>query len=250
MKKNILVGTMVLGLVLGLFGIASISNAAVAIVSAGANQTITLPTSVVTLTGSAAAFTPATITSQAWTQTSGSTSGIVITTPTALSTTVTGFSTAGSYVFTLTATDSTASTGSASVTITVNPAGTNQPPIDKIKSKLEINPNGKVNLQGELMSIGTGILSVKVWGITFAVNTATVQFNGKVLDITGYKLGDMISVSGKLDASAPSPTIIARNIKNMTAQVIKYEQNSKSLKETMKDNRWNKENDRGRGNDR
>ncbi len=235
MKKNILSSVMVLGLVLGLAGVASVTNAAVDTVSAGANQSITLPISTVTLTGSATATSGSTIASYAWAQTSGPSASTIVT-PSALSTSVTGLI-VGSYVFTMTASDNTtptALTSSATTTVTVSPVVTPLPPVKVIKSKLEINPNGKVNLQGELVLIGTGTLSVKVWGITFTVNTTNAQFNGKVLDITGYKVGDMISVKGQIDPLTLTPTINARNVKNMTFKALN-EQAAKKM-----ENRENK----------
>ncbi len=88
-------------------------------VAAGSAQTITLPVSAVTLTGTATGNNGATISSVAWTKVSGG--AATITTATNLSTTVTGL-VAGAYVFKLTATDKNGLTNSASVNITVNAA--------------------------------------------------------------------------------------------------------------------------------
>ena len=88
-------------------------------VSAGTTQTITLPVSTVTLTGTATGNNGATISSVTWTKVSGG--AATITTATNLSTTVTGL-VAGAYVFKLTATDKNGLTNSASVNITVNAA--------------------------------------------------------------------------------------------------------------------------------
>jgi Domain of unknown function (DUF4082)/Secretion system C-terminal sorting domain/Bacterial Ig domain len=86
------------------------------VANAGSNQTITLPTSSVTLSGSSSTGT---ITSYAWTKISGPNTP-VITTPTTVSTTVTGL-VAGTYVFQLSL---NAGASTAQVTITVNPAAT------------------------------------------------------------------------------------------------------------------------------
>lgn len=83
---------------------------------AGNPQTITLPTSSVTLEGSGT-DPDGTIASYAWTQVSGT--AATITTPSAATTTVTGLSTAGVRVFRLTVTDNQGGTGTATVTITV-----------------------------------------------------------------------------------------------------------------------------------
>jgi hypothetical protein len=90
-------------------------------VSAGSAQTITLPTSTVTLTGTATDAS-GTIKTYAWTEVSGPNTA-TISTPSALSTTVKGL-VAGTYVFQCKVTDSKGSTSSATVTITVKSATT------------------------------------------------------------------------------------------------------------------------------
>jgi hypothetical protein len=86
------------------------------VVSAGVNQTVTLPTSTVTLTGSATDAT-GTIASYLWTQVSGPTATIA--SAATSSTNVSGLI-AGVYVFQLQATDNLGLSGTATVTITVN----------------------------------------------------------------------------------------------------------------------------------
>ncbi len=86
-------------------------------VSAGSNQTITLPTSSATLSGSASDADG--IASYAWSKVSGT--GGTISSPSAASTTVTGL-TAGSYTFKLTVTDTKGASSSANVSVTVNAA--------------------------------------------------------------------------------------------------------------------------------
>lgn len=89
------------------------------VANAGSDQTITLPTNSVTLSGSGTGTNGATISSYAWVKTSGPSSG-TITSSTTANTTVTGL-TQGTYVFTLTVTDNHGLTNSDDVTITVNP---------------------------------------------------------------------------------------------------------------------------------
>ncbi len=93
--------------------------------NAGANQTITLPTSSVTLAGSGT-DADGTITTYAWTNVSGP-SGSTISTPSSANTNVTGL-TQGVYVFNLKVTDNLDSSGTASVQITVNAGTTTGPP--------------------------------------------------------------------------------------------------------------------------
>src|ERR1700722_17097836 len=94
-------------------------------VSAGSAQAVTLPTSTVTLTGTATPATGTTIASYAWTQISGPSAGIG--SSAAATTTVRGLP-AGTAVFQLRATSSAGVTSTSTVTITVNPAVTTGPP--------------------------------------------------------------------------------------------------------------------------
>lgn len=87
---------------------------------AGSDQTITLPTSVVTVNGSGSFDLDGTIAAYAWSKISGP-SGPSITSPTAASTTITGL-VAGTYVYRLTVTDDLGAFGSDDITITVNAA--------------------------------------------------------------------------------------------------------------------------------
>lgn len=87
-------------------------------VSAGPNQTITLPTSSVTMAGSSSK-SGGSIASNLWTKVSGP-STFVITTPSSLTTTITGLTSSGVYTFMLTATDNLGNTNSGTMTVTVN----------------------------------------------------------------------------------------------------------------------------------
>lgn len=210
--------TITIATLFSLLGIIYIAQAAVPTVSAGVNQTITLPASTATLTGSATPVAPATsIASYMWTQTSGPISS-VIATPSAPTTLVSGLTIPGNYVFTLTATDNgtPASIGTSTVTITVNMAQNPLPVINK-KMKLEITPSGQVNLQGVLDSITNGkILTVKVWGILFSVDTTNARFGYLANDLALYKVGDVVKVNGVIDTTTSVPTINARKISNIS----------------------------------
>ncbi len=210
------------------------------VVSAGVAQTIVLPTSVVSLTGTTTASSGRTIASQVWSQTSGPIAASIAT-PTALTTQVTGLTTTGTYVFTLTATDSAASTGTATVAVTVQTAGTPTPAPQKAKMQLEINPNGKVNLQGTILANNAGVLSVQIWGITFTINTTNARFNGEANKAATFVVGDTIRVNGVMDKNATTPTVNAKIVRNVTANA-RMEQERKEREDDKK-----KDDDRGRG---
>ena len=88
--------------------------------NAGSDQTITLPTSQATLSGTASTVTGGTISAYAWSQQSGP-STATITTVTSATTTVTGL-VAGTYVFVLKITDNNGNTSTATVQVIVNAA--------------------------------------------------------------------------------------------------------------------------------
>lgn len=88
------------------------------VVSVSGNQTITLPTTSATVSGSATSSNGS-ITAYAWTQNPGGPNTATITSPTATSTTVTGL-VQGTYSFRLTATDVASETGFKNTTIIVH----------------------------------------------------------------------------------------------------------------------------------
>jgi hypothetical protein len=90
-------------------------------VNAGSNQSITLPTSSVTLSGSASGNNGATIASTTWSQNSGPGTA-TIASASSLSTTASALI-QGTYVFKLTAVDSNGNSNSSTVTVVVSPAG-------------------------------------------------------------------------------------------------------------------------------
>lgn len=86
--------------------------------AAGFDQTITLPTSSVTVNGSSSTDPDGTISTYLWTKTSGP-SGGTISSPNSASTNITGLQ-AGTYVFTLTVTDDDGAEDTDTITIVVN----------------------------------------------------------------------------------------------------------------------------------
>jgi K319-like protein/type IX secretion system substrate protein len=92
------------------------------VVSAGSNQSISMPTSSVILTGTATDAS-GTIKSYLWTQVSGPNTSS-ITNATSITTTITGLI-VGTYVFQLKATDNNNVSGTATVSVTVTPSAVN-----------------------------------------------------------------------------------------------------------------------------
>ncbi len=114
------------------------------VANAGGAQTITLPTSSVTLSGSGT-DSDGSITSYAWTKVSGG--AATISAPSAAKTTVTGL-VQGTYVFRLTVTDNKGATGTATVTVTVNPAANKAPVANAGGAQTITLPTSSVTLSG------------------------------------------------------------------------------------------------------
>ena len=246
MKKYISLSIVALALAVGFFGVKSLSYASIATVSAGGNQSISLPTTTVTLSGSAAASLGSLVSGYNWVQVSGPISTII--SPNAATTQVSGLVIPGTYVYKLTATDNTAPialNASDTVTITVSTTGDNHQFPKKMKSKLEINPNGMVNLQGTLMSNSSGTITVKVWGITFTINTANTNLNG--INSSQFVVGDMISVRGMINADATPLTINAKSVKDVSLQMNK-EMNGDESNDSNKNDKGGNDNHGNHGN--
>ena len=113
--------------------------------TAGSNQSITLPTNTVTLNGSGI-DSDGTIASYLWTKVSGP-STYTISNASSATTSVKGLVT-GNYVFKLTVTDNQGATGTASVTITVNPAANIPPTANAGSDQVITLPINSVILSG------------------------------------------------------------------------------------------------------
>ncbi|MGZ5245761.1 MAG: PKD domain-containing protein, partial [Flavitalea sp.] len=116
--------------------------------NAGADKSITLPTSSTTLSGSGT-DADGTIASYAWTKISGPAGGTFSSTTTA-STTISGLTTAGTYVLRLTVKDNGGATGYDDVSVTVNAATTtnNAPVANAGTDKNIILPTSTTTLSG------------------------------------------------------------------------------------------------------
>ena len=137
------------------------------VVSAGTAQTIQLPTSTVTLTGTAS-DSDGTIASTAWSKVSGGTA--TITSASNLNTTVTGL-VQGTYVFRLTATDNKGAVSTSDVTVTVQPA--NLAPVVSAGTAQTIQlPTSTVTLTGTA-SDSDGTIASTAWS-KVSGGTATI----------------------------------------------------------------------------
>jgi parallel beta-helix repeat protein len=139
-------------------------------VDAGVNQTITLPTNSVTLTGTAG-DTDGTVVSYLWSKTSGP-STFTITTPTTISTTVTGL-VAGTYIFQLLVTDNLGATATDTITITVNPAPNIPPTVDAGVNQTITLPTSSVTVTA-VASDTDGIIVSYLWSKTSGPSTFTI----------------------------------------------------------------------------
>lgn len=161
--------------------------------NAGSNQTITLPTNSVTLTGSGT-DTDGTIVSYAWVQLSGSTSNIV--SPTSASTVVNGYTAAGSYSYQLTVTDNNGATGTSIVSVTVNPVP-NTPPISipganqsvtLPTSTVALDGSNSTDLDGTIVSYAWTKVSGPSGGAISTPTTATTNITGLIAGVYVYRL--------------------------------------------------------------
>ncbi len=84
------------------------------------------------------------------------------------------------------------------------------------------------------------MLTVKVWGIVFTVNTSGTNFDGRAKDLSLYKVGDSVDIKGDIDVAASTPTINARSIKNQT-----FKENRENEKKSENSSK-NKKKDSGR----
>lgn len=156
-------------------------SAAAPTVSAGGDPTITLPTSSVTLSGSATGNNGATIKAVAWRQTSGPATATIVT-PGNISTTITGLTVVGTYVFSLTATDNNNLTATGSVDVVVNPAATSATPptVSGGKGQLITLPTSSVSLAGTATGNGGATITSVIWKESSGPATATISSPGSL----------------------------------------------------------------------
>jgi PA14 domain/Secretion system C-terminal sorting domain/PKD domain len=151
------------------------------IANAGADQTITLPASTVTVDGSASKDQDngGVISSWSWSQSSGPT-GATITSPSTATTTITGLQ-AGVYVFKLQVTDSGGATAYDSVIVTVKPAANLPPVANAGTSKSIILPVSTVNLDGSLSNDPDGTIASYSWAQISGPSPSTITNPGSAV---------------------------------------------------------------------
>jgi hypothetical protein len=159
-------------------------------VNAGSAQTITLPTSTVTLAGTATGNGGATISSTNWTETSGPNTAN-IGAASSLSTTVSSL-VAGTYTFKLTATDNSGQTTSGSVTVTVKPA-TVAPTVNAGSAQTITLPTNSITLSGTAAAGAGWTISSTTWSQVSGPNTATIAAASNVKTLaTGLAQGSYV----------------------------------------------------------
>jgi endoglucanase len=159
--------------------------------SAGSNQSITLPVSLLTLNGTASTVTNGTIAKYAWSQQSGPSTAVITSVGSAITTVTTLI--AGTYVFKLTITDNNGNTSTATVTETVNAALVVTPPpvisqsipgliqaesysaMSGIQTQSTSDANGGQNVgwidQGDWMDYTVNAATAGMYAVSFRVAT-------------------------------------------------------------------------------
>ena len=139
--------------------------------SAGSNQTITLPTSSLSLIGTATAATGQTISSSVWTEFSGP-AGAKIASAFSMSTTVSSL-VAGTYDFRFAITQGNGQTMSSDAVITVNPAAAAAPPTVNPGGNQTITlPTSSLTLSGSATAASGKTITAYAWSQVSGPNTA------------------------------------------------------------------------------
>ncbi|MES2777206.1 MAG: PKD domain-containing protein [Bacteroidota bacterium] len=144
------------------------------VANAGSDQSITLPTSSVNLSGSGSADSDGIINGYAWSQVSGP-STANISSPSAVSTGISGL-VQGVYIFRLTVTDDDLATSFDNVQVTVNAAPVNIPPSANAGVDQTITlPASAVTVNGSGSSDPDGTITVYAWSQVSGPSTANIS---------------------------------------------------------------------------
>ncbi|HZK65776.1 MAG TPA: PKD domain-containing protein, partial [Puia sp.] len=155
------------------------------VANAGSNITVTLPTNVANLNGSASKDPDGTISTYTWSQTSGPSAASIASASTA-STGISGL-VQGSYNFMLKVTDNSGATDTDTVIITVNAAG-NKPPVANAGNSRSITlPTNSTTLDGSLSSDPDGTIASYTWSQIGGPSIATIT-NGALATVTAGNL--------------------------------------------------------------
>jgi hypothetical protein len=220
-------------------------------VGAGSAQTIQLPVSSVTLSGTATGNGGATITGTAWTELSGPVTATIVN-ATGLSTGVSGLTTAGTYVFQLKATDNNGLSNTATVTVTVQAAAppVNVPPTVSAGSDQTIQlPVNAATLSGTATGNGGATITGTVWtevsgpvtatianaaGLSTGVSGMTIAgsyvFELKATDNNGLSTTDAVTIV--VQAAAPPPPSVPPTVSAGSDQTIQLPVNAATLSGT------------------
>lgn len=190
------------------------------VANAGADQTITLPTSSVNLSGAGSSDADGNITGYSWSKVSGGSANFSATNTAGI--TVSGL-TQGSYVFALTVTDNAGATNTANVRVTVNAAvNTNKPPVANAGpdqtisgSSTTLNGSSSSDPDGSIASYNwtklSGPSSYSISNSTLANPTVsslvagTYQFLLVVNDNQGLTARDTVQITVTSAQPAPPP---------------------------------------------
>ena len=157
------------------------------VANAGPDQTITLPTNSVILSGSGT-DADGTVTAYLWTKISGPAAG-TITNPNVAATSVTGL-VVGTYQFQLRVTDNNGATGTDIVQIIVNPGATNTPPTANAgPDQIIVLPTSSVILSGSGVD-PDGFIATYLWTQVSGPAAATItNINAAATSVTGLVQG-------------------------------------------------------------
>jgi hypothetical protein len=202
-------------------------------VSAGANQTITLPTNSVTLTGKATGNGGAVVNSYFWVLVSGP-SEVKFSNEWALSTTVGGL-VAGTYVFELSASDNHDETSTSVLTVTVDAEGAGKPAVSKpsTPSTPATSESGGSGKTPPSVSAGKGQKITLPATSTELEGTAAGTNGAKIVTISWAQ------VTGPVRTKIASPSSLSTEVTGMTEagdyifQLIVIDNNGKSSNGSM-----------------
>lgn len=184
-------------------GDTSLVGACSPIVSAGSNQTVNLPTSTASLSGSATAQCSGTISTYLWQKVSGPTGG-TIANPAVASTTVSGLN-VGTYVYSLQATDNSGNVGSNTMIITVV---ANSPPTVSAGQDTTVSlPTSSTIIHGSASANGSATLVSTQWSQGAGPNTLTLSGQTTLnLTVSNLALGQYILRLKATDNNGASTT--------------------------------------------